>query len=204
MANMIRKTLVTGAVVLIGACSSDDAQIADGGAQEAATQATVERFVHEIDMMSVIKRFLSPEGYMDPAFPPTVAKPSPHLTDFYGAQAIQDVTRDDIVADFVPEYAEIESESDHSITLKFKDGFTATFYPVSTLSVMGFNAEVSHVVLSGDTWQSARDNVQSLLDTIAAIGRDDAYLVENTFYDLEKQTYDLMLERQQCCRFGRS
>ena len=138
------------------ASTSDQAAIA-----EMASTEDGERHLHEIDLMSVVKRFLGPDGYMDPAFPPTVAEPRPYLTDFFGVLAIQDVPRIQIIADFVPEQARLIAETDHSFTLEFEEGFTAVFYPFSALIAAGAEAAVSHVVLSGDTWQEARANVES-------------------------------------------
>lgn len=188
---------------LLWGCGGTDsdgqsADVAEGkgasssGQTEAEEIAELERYRHEIDLMSVVKRFLSPEGYVDPEFPATVAKPSPHLTDFYGALAIGDVSRDRIIVDFVPKYAELTTEDEHSVTLTFVDGFTAVFYPISTLVVAGAEAPVSHVVLSGDTWQAAGENVETLIGNIREIRREDAYLVDNPFYDLEKKTYEVM------------
>jgi hypothetical protein len=197
MCNSIRGILLICTAACLAACTSDrGAEVpgADAVAQDtkAEAPAPVERFVHEVDLMSVIKRFLSPEGFMDPEFPPTVAKPSPYLTDFFGVQTIGDVTRDEIISDFVPGFAEIDSDGENAITLKFQDGFTATFYPVSTFVAMGNSVDVSHVVLSGETWQEARRNVNLLLQMIAKMDREDAYLIENPFYELEKKTYEVM------------
>ncbi|MCY3988959.1 MAG: hypothetical protein OXF94_10280 [Gammaproteobacteria bacterium] len=154
------------------------------------------RYQHHIDVAPVIGRFLAPDGFIDPEFPPTIAEPSPHLTDFFGVQAVADVSRDEIVADFVPRFAELSARDEHSVTLTFKDGFTATFYPVSSLVVMGFATPVSHVVVSGDTWRQARGNVETLIGRIREIGRAGAYLLENPDYGLEMQTYETMRSGQ--------
>ncbi len=180
-----RIAFLLGVVSVLGACNGEP--ISAENAPE-----PVERFVHQIDMMPLVRRFLSPEGFMDQEFPPTVAIPSPYLSDFFGAQAIGDVTREEIFADFVPAHAALESEDENSVTLRFGEGFTATFYPISTLVVMGNEAPVSHVVLSGDSWRQARANVQTLVEKIAEIDRADAYLVENEFHALEQVTYELM------------
>lgn len=143
-------------------------------------------------MMPVIGRFLGPDNFMDPEFPPTVATPSPYLTDFFGVQAIADVSREEIVADFVPRFAEVTGQNEHWVALTFKDGFTATFYPVSSLVVLGFEAPISHVVVSGDNWRQARGNVEALIGRIREIGREGAYLLDNPDYGLELTTYETM------------
>ena len=159
---------------------------------EVASTENGERYPHEIDLMSVVRRFLGPDGYMDPAFPPTVAEPRPYLTDFFGVLAIRDVPRSQIIADFVPEHATLTTESDRSVTLGFERGFTAVFYPFSSLIAAGAEAAVSHVVLSGDTWQEARANVESLIKLIERLDRGHAYLVDNPFYELEQKTFAVM------------
>ena len=179
--------------------SGDRAPVSDtdgepGPAIESIAQEAVAsgRFQHGIDVMAVTGRFLGPDSFMDPEFPPTVATPSPYLTDFFGVQAIADVSREEIVADFVPRFAEVTGQNEHWVALTFKDGFTATFYPVSSLVVLGFEAPISHVVVSGDDWRQARGNVEALIGRIREIGREDAYLLDNPDYGLELATYETM------------
>jgi len=185
------------ACLQVAACQANDesATVATADSEVPAPETEpvrVERYEHQIDLLPVIKRFMTPEGYMDPEFPPTVAEPSRFLTDFYGVQAIGDVTRDEIVDDFVPAHAAIVEESEHSVLLEFEDGFEARFFPVSSLSVMGLIADISHVKLSGETWQEARANVARLLEVIAEIGRTDAYLLDNPWYEREIETDEQM------------
>lgn len=187
--------LASIALVSLAACSSNDpgeTSSVDQPAEAATVAFTGERYQHQIDVGSLIKRFLNDKGFMDQEFPPTVAQASPYMTDFFGAQAIADVDRETIINDFVPEFATLTSSDDHSVTLDFNEGYTAVFYPQSTLVAMGHKAEFSHVVLSGDTWKVARGNVADLIAKIKGMGREQAYLIPNPYYADERITYDQM------------
>ena len=165
-----------------------------GAASESNTDAADarDRYRHAIDVMPLVRRFLAPDGFLDPEFPPTVAAPSPYMTDFFGVQAIADVSREEIVADFVPGLADLTAQDEHSLTLTFGDGFSAVFYPMASFVAFGQEVPISHVVLSGDTWRQARGNVARLIDRIRQIGREGAYLLDNPDYHLEQRTYEAM------------
>lgn len=153
-----------------------------------APGAPGDRYVHQPDVASIVKRFLSPEGFMDPEFPPTIAAASPFYTDFFGLQAIADVSRDKILADFVPQHAAQVASDEHSVTLRFNKGYVATFYPQSSLRVMGVTVPFSHVAFSGDDWRTARGNVGDFLSIVKAAQRSDVYLIANPCYADEQVT----------------
>jgi hypothetical protein len=144
------------------------------------------------DLGSLIKRFLSPQGFMDPAFPPTVAMPSRYLGDFFGMQAIQDIPRDRILADFAALKAEKTAEDANSVTFRMPAGYTARFFPISTLAVAGQNLPVSHVEISGDTWQTLGKNLADFRGLLKTAKLESAYLIPNKFYEDEVVTYRQM------------
>lgn len=150
--------------------------------------AAVERTVHEIDVGPLVGRFMTPEGFMDPGFPPTVASASPHLTDFFGVLALGDVPAAEIVADFVPSHARLVREGPGSVILAFEGGFEAEFFPFSTFSALGRAVPLSHASVSGDTWREVQANLGTMIGLIEGLGRADAYLVPNDFYEWERAT----------------
>jgi len=180
---------LSAAALVTQGCATTDAARAEPAAA-AATPAN--RYVHNPDLGSLIKRFLSPQGFMDPGFPPTVARPSRYLTDFYGVQALKDVSRVRILSDFVPSAAEKIAEDENSVTLRFAKGYTARFFPNSSLSVVGQTTPVSHVEISGETWQELGANLADFRGRLAAAKLEDAYLIPNKFYADEVTTYDQM------------
>lgn len=189
------KKSALSALALCVLTSSGCASTAEGGQTKAVptpVQVTGQRFEHTPDLMGLIKRFLSPEGFMDPAFPATVAKPSPYLSDFYGVQAITDVSRSQILSDFVPRLAEKVTEDANSVTLRFPKGYTAKFYPISTLSAAGQKLPVSHVEISGDTWQALGANLEDFRTGLEKAKLAKRYLIPNKHFGDEKITYQLM------------
>jgi hypothetical protein len=104
----------------------------------AFAQTTKPRFVHEPDLAKTLAKFLTQEGFLDPKFADATAKPSRYYSDFYGLQALADTTKDGIKRDFVPKLAEVVSEDENIITLKFKYGYTGKFYTNSSLKVLVF------------------------------------------------------------------
>lgn len=183
------RLLLTAAVaisaLLVAGCATTQKS---GSAELKAIAPTGLRFNHTPDLGSLIARFLSPKGFMDPAFPPSVAKPSRHLSDFYGLQAIRDVSRSAILRDFVPRFATTFAEDENSITLTFAKGYTAKFYPNSNLLAAGQNVPVSHVEISGSTWAALGDNLSDFRTKLAKAGLAQTYLIPNKFYADEVAT----------------
>jgi hypothetical protein len=124
---------------------------------------------------------------MDPAFPPTVAAPSPYLTDFYGIQAIRDVPAETIIADMTARGAVLEARNEHSLTFVFADGYTGTFYPLSTLAVAGQKVPVSHVDISGAGWREEQGNLRKFRQMIQDAGLAKSYFIANPAYALEQE-----------------
>lgn len=160
--------------------------------QTASDAAPAPRFDHSPDLGPLLKRFLSPQGFLDPAFPETVARPSKYLTDFYGLQAIQDVTRDRILSDFVPRFAQKVSEDANSLTLRFNEGFEARFYPRSNLLAAGQTLNISHVEISGADWRAVGDNLNSFRTLVERAKLADRYFIPNQFYKDELTTFKQM------------
>lgn len=140
------------------------------------------RYVDEPDLKTLLPRVLTPQGFLDRNFAKATAKPSPYYTDFYGAQALADTTKERIKRDFVPKYAEVVGEDEHKLTLKFKSGWTGTFYPHSTLRVMGIEVPFDHVYVSGNTWQEMLRNLDEFRDLLKARKLEKAYLIPNPHY----------------------
>ena len=152
------------------------------------------RYVDEPDLKTLLPRFLSPQGFLDQNFAKATAKPSPYYTDFYGAQALADTTKEEIKRDFVPEYAEVVGEDEHKLTLKFKSGWTGTFYPHSTLRIMGIEVPFDHVYVSGATWQELLRNLEEFRELLKTRRLEKAYLIPNPYYQDELIVYKKMTE----------
>lgn len=151
--------------------------------------ATNVRPVRTPDLASIIARFTTPQGFVDPEFPPTVAKPSRWLTDFYGLQAIKDVSREQLTSDFVPKLGEKIAEDAESVTITMPGGYTARFFPVSSLLLAGFTVPLSHVEISGANWREIGANLDNFKSTMNQSGLTDAYLIPNPSYRDEETTY---------------
>ena len=93
----------------------------------AFAQAAKPRVAHDIDLRKSLPRFLTAQGFLDPKFAEATAKPSPYLTDFYGVQALRDLTKESLKRDFVPKFAEVVAEDGNTLELKFKNGYMGKF-----------------------------------------------------------------------------
>ncbi len=149
---------------------------------------TAARAVHAPDMGTLIKPFLNTQGFLDPEFALAVAMPSRYYSDFFGMQAIRDVPASRIVADFVPAHAALLAQDSASVTLRFKAGYEARFFPLSTLNIMVASAPISHVALSGDNWRVVRRNLSAFLSLLDSMKLASAYLIPNPSYDDEVAT----------------
>jgi hypothetical protein len=146
-----------------------------------AQNATV-RKVHAPDIATTIKPFLTTQGFLDPEFAAVVAAPSRYYSDFFGFQAIRDVPKTRILSDFVPKHGDVVSDDSASVTIQFKAGYTAQFFPQTTLEVMGSTAAVSHVRFSGDDWRTLRRNLTSFLSLLDSLELSEQYLLPNPGY----------------------
>lgn len=173
------------AVVTLLASAACAAMVEAPRAKSAATSTP--RYVHVPDLVKTVTPFLSPQGFMDPAFTATLQKPSPYLGDFFGTQAIADMSADDIRRDFVPRLAKIVARDEHSLTLRFAKGYTATFFPQSAIEVKGTVVPISHVTVSGEGWRGIEANVADLVATIERAGLAKRYLLANPLYREERE-----------------
>ena len=151
-------------------------------AQKTKGAETKPRFVHEIDLRKLLPKFLTPQGFLDPKFADAVATPSLYYSDFYGIQALKDTTKESIKRDFVPKFAEIVSEDENSIELKFKNGFSGKFYPHSVMKAVGQLANFDHVEISGETWQNLLKNLESFKNLLQSAKLTTRYLIPNPSY----------------------
>lgn len=144
------------------------------------------RFVHEPDLRKILPKFLTPQGFLDPKFAEATARPSRYYTDFYGLQALAPTTREAIKRDFVPRFAEMVTEDENTLTLKFRDGYSAVFYPNASLKVMGVSVDRDHVEISGDDWRSLLKNLESFRSLVIGAGLAKRYLITNPHFKDEK------------------
>ena len=155
----------------------------------AFAQTPKPRFVHEPDLQKMLSKFLTPQGFLDQKFADATAKPSKYYSDFYGLQALKDTTKESIKRDFAPKFAEVVSEDENTITLKFKSGWTGKFYPNSSLKVIGIETKWDHVEVSGDTWQELLKNLADFFDILGKNKLETRYLRINPHYNDELVVY---------------
>jgi hypothetical protein len=129
-----------------------------------------------------VKPFLTKQGFLDPEFASVVAAPARYYSDFFGLQAIHDLPKNRIVSDFVPARGEVMAEDSVSVTIRFKAGYTAQFFPLSSLDVMGSSAPISHVAFTGPDWRTLRQTLKSFLSLLDTLRLTDTYLVPNPGY----------------------
>ena len=156
----------------------------------AAPQPAQPRVIDKPDLAPIIKRVANPKGYgYDPGFLALISKPSPYYTDFFGIQALKDLTKKKIEQDFVPKYASVVKDGDNSLELKFKSGWSAKFYVNSTLEIMGLAVPFDHVYISGDTYGEIEKNIDEFREILKAQQLEDTYLIKNPYYaeELEAQ-----------------
>lgn len=169
-------------VAVVASMAGADLASAADVTPAAEAKKSDERYVHAIDVPQTVKAYMGPDGFVDPAFPPTIAYPSPFLSDFFGQQAIADVSRAQIRSDFASGLGTFVREDGHSLTLRMAKGYEATFYPLSSLSVMGIVVPISHVAIAGNGWREIRANLADFLGVIQRAGLQSRYLVPNSFY----------------------
>lgn len=161
------------------------------------SQTSKPRFVHEPDLRSILPKFLTPQGFLDPKFAEATAKPSRYYSDFYGIQALRDTTKEGVKRDFVPKFAEVTAEDENTVTLKFKEGFSGKFYPNSTLKVMGVEVKYDHVEISGDKWNDLRVNLEKFIKLLENNKLAKKYLRTNPHYQDELVVYKQLSKKNQ-------
>ncbi|MGH8159759.1 MAG: hypothetical protein ACREPQ_16705 [Rhodanobacter sp.] len=159
-----------------------------------AAAVTGPRYDDVIDIGARVKPYLTPEGHVDPAFAATLMAPSPIYTDFFGIQPLADTTREEILHDFVPAYAALAGEDAHSVTLRFKGGYTARFMPRSAFHIKDSVLPFDHAYISGATWQEQQDNVRAFRTLLEQRSLTQRYLVANPSYDVEKKVAGLLAQ----------
>ncbi|MGH9901043.1 MAG: hypothetical protein ACRD68_04295 [Pyrinomonadaceae bacterium] len=188
---MMRRTIVACLIIVaVGSVAAAAQERLKASAKRGTTAAP--RYVHEPDLKKLLPRVLSPQGFLDPKFSEAVAKPSPFYTDFFGVQALADTTREKLKRDFVPKHAEVAGEDEHTLTLKFKSGWTGTFYPHSTIKVMGTEVPFDHVYVSGEKWQEMIKNLDEFRGLLKSNKLEKAYLIPNPYYKSELVVYEKM------------
>lgn len=140
------------------------------------------RYADQVEVKPLVPNYLNDKGFLDPAYSEAVAHPSEVYTDFFGIQAIADRSADDIRGDFVPRLAEVVASDDHSITLKFKAGYTVRFVPRSSLAAFGITSPLSHAEVSGKGWKERLANLEDFRAELKAKG----YLLPNPMYPVEQ------------------
>ncbi|MGH7880141.1 MAG: hypothetical protein ACREQD_11690, partial [Candidatus Binataceae bacterium] len=139
-----------------------------------------------VNIETQVKPVLTPQGHMDPDFTASVASPSPVYTDFFGIQALADTTQAEILRDFVPAYADVANKDPHSLTLRFKGGYTARFFPHSAILLRTSTLPFDHVYISGSTWRERQANVRAFRGLLRHAGLAHRYLIPNPSYEAEK------------------
>lgn len=145
------------------------------------------RYVETLDVKPLIPKYLNDKGFLDPAYSDAVAHPSEVYTDFFGVQAIADRSADEIRRDFVPRLAEFVGEDEHSITLRFKAGYTVRFVPRSALLAMAITVPFSHAQVSGATWREVVANTSDFRAQLKAANLAKAYLIPNPMFAAEQE-----------------
>jgi hypothetical protein len=152
----------------------------------APAQPEAWRYADQVDIKPLVPHYLNDKGFLDPAYSAAVARPSDVYTDFFAIQAIADRTAEDIRRDFVPRLAAFVSSDEHSITLKFKSGYTVRFVPRSSLVALGVTSPFSHAEVSGTGWRERLANVQDFRAQVKAAGLARTYLLPNPMFEVER------------------
>lgn len=181
MKRNLQTIVLAVAVVLLG-IAADPSLVA---------QSVQQRFPDKPDLGPLIKRAANPKGYgYDPGFLALISKADPYYTDFFGIQALKDVTKQRIKHDFVPRYAAVTKDLDNSLELTFKAGWTATFYVNSSLEIMGMSVPFDHVYIGGDTYGEVKNHLDEFRQILKAQKLEDRYLVKNPYYAEELETQE--------------
>ena len=150
------------------------------------------RFIDVPDLAPIIKRVSTPQGIVDPEFNRLVEKPSRYYTDFYGIQALKNADREQVLRDFVPKYASLGSQDEHSFELRFKSGWTARFYPHSALKIQTAVLPYDHMYASGATFTEFLQHLAEFRAILRKENLESVYLIPNEHYRDELVVYDQM------------
>ncbi len=151
------------------------------------TTAAPTRHVEQPDLPALIKRVLSPQGFLDPVYAALITTPSPYYSDAWGLQAIRDVSIEQVKRDFVPRYAQLGETTEHSVELKFPAGWTATFCTPCSIRIMDNELPISHVRISGETFRDFVPHAREFRAMLRARKLETTYLIPNPAYDAELQ-----------------
>jgi len=151
----------------------------------AFTVTSTSKYVDVLDVPSLTKPFVTPRGFADKAYYAEAARPSKTYQEFFGVQALADTTRSGILRDFVPAHATLVGEDRHSLTLRFKEGYTMRFLPGSAVKLAAQNVTVplDHAYVSGATWREQQRNLGQFRSLLKKAGLEGRYLVRNPMYD---------------------
>lgn len=155
------------------------------------TMAKENRTVHEPDLAALVQRVLTGTYTVDPLFVDFISHPSTVYTDLYGIHALQDFTRQQILDDFVPQYATFLRDGNHTFDLQFKKGWNATFYPHAILDIKALNVSCDHVYIGGSNASELIENLQDFHRILNESNMQSKYLIPNPFLDMEQVTNEL-------------
>ncbi len=159
--------------------------------QEEETNADLPRYEHHANLQSIVLRVINPDGYgYDPAYVEYISKPSLWYSDFFGIQALQELKKEEILKDFVPDHAELVSSDSNTVVLNFEKAGKLTFFIHTSLFVRDIEIPHDHVSFEGDSWQEFTQNIENFKKILADNKLEEKYLIPNTNYELEKEIYD--------------
>ena len=144
------------------------------------------RTVHEPNITRLVQRVMTGTFTVDPLFVDFVSHPSNVYTDFYGIHVLQDFTSAQIVADFVPTYANVSRYGNTIVDLMFKKGWNATFYPNAILKVKTAAVTRDHVFIGGNNASELIDNLKDFRRILTESKLESKYLIPNPYFDVEK------------------
>jgi hypothetical protein len=145
------------------------------------------RTVHEPDLESLTKRVMTAKFTVDLAFTEFISHSSPYYTDLYGVHALKDFTSEKIVNDFIPTSADLITQNNTTVELRFHSGWNATFYPHSILVVKNARSSTDHVYLGGNNAQEVIEHLTEFRDILKRNNLESTYPIENPYYYMEKQ-----------------
>ncbi len=115
-------------------------------------------------------------------FPLTSEVPSAYLSDFFGLQRIKDLSKAEILKDFVPRLASVAAEKP-VLRLRFARGYTASLYLGCSLAVDGNSTGVRQSFVEFSDFQpSFKDRYEALANFLQLLeGLEAKYLVPNPY-----------------------
>lgn len=145
-------------------------------------------YVHEPNLALVVPKVKSKipgrSGY-DSAYVAYVSKPSVYFSDFFGIQVINRLSKEEILADFVPAYASVKRNDSNQIELNFKEGYSATFLIHTNLRAFGYTIEHDQIFFSDSTWQLFTAHLEKFRGLLKVAKLEKKYLIPNPYYKQE-------------------